>query len=934
MNSFEEINVMSSFAPRVAGSTVGRPDPSKHVNYTLGMVLGVDDFTQEFAYLTGRDQWLARDLVGYGTASGLRVTVEHTPDRAEVVVAPGSAVGPAGQLIRVTPTQCADLNEWLGQERNRERLSQKLKTATSLTLYVVLGYRECATDDVPIPGEPCRSEEESMAASRLADNFRLELRFDPPDQREEAALRDFVQWLSQIEVVEDVAQEVQTSHEISFVESYVQARSAGEEVYAAGGAFVTPGQFEAEIRRAARLSPGDGPTSPPDFMYDSPPASMRMRASEACDLLRRAFRIWVTELRPLWLGAGQTAGGSPPAEEGVLLAELTVPVVKAETGARWFVDHPEVRRVESNEDARPFLLHLRLIQEWVECGRRERAPSDSVVPETAFGQPSHSGASEAYSRADHTHGTPDITGDVTLDGDGDTVVGRINGLAVLPNPENPPDDGDVLTFSQGGWVAADAQPLAMFGDVTGATDNNTLTRMQGVRLAFDDAAAAEGQLLTYTVDEGEGSWTNADLRLQGARVRPPGGDASPPTSPPGALTDGHVLTYRESEAGEGLWGAEAIPETVLEGDVTGQASATTVLKIRGTDVADLSKAALANGQLLTFFASEEPRVREWRAMAPPPLVGDVIGAPAATTVVRLRGTDVANFSEAANAPADGQVLRFVKGGADAGRWEAADLPEPPAPALALTGDVEGSTGEGGTTVRRIQGRAVADFSTTALAPQNGNVLTYVAEGEAPPLWRARTPQLAGNVTGPIDSTMVRAIHNVNVLTRNGPAVYNNGDVLVYRDNAWTPEPLPAAPPSGTTSANEGSSVLRPAGLPAYSIVAAGIVRGDGTSRSPTYNNLLVRGTGAGTVTITFDGYVGPTGTTFQYVVKAMAVAQTAKESPLFGVSVNVMFDRFNAGAGLGFILRVTANGQELAADLIRTLEFMVEVSRYEVVAPK
>jgi len=32
-----------------------RADPSKHVNYTFGMLLGVDDFKQEFAYLSGRD---------------------------------------------------------------------------------------------------------------------------------------------------------------------------------------------------------------------------------------------------------------------------------------------------------------------------------------------------------------------------------------------------------------------------------------------------------------------------------------------------------------------------------------------------------------------------------------------------------------------------------------------------------------------------------------------------------------------------------------------------------------------------------------------------------------------------------------------------------------------------------------------------------------
>ena len=51
-------------------------DPTQHVNYAKGMVLGVDDFRQEFAYLSGRDQWLVRDAIGYGTASGLHVFVE------------------------------------------------------------------------------------------------------------------------------------------------------------------------------------------------------------------------------------------------------------------------------------------------------------------------------------------------------------------------------------------------------------------------------------------------------------------------------------------------------------------------------------------------------------------------------------------------------------------------------------------------------------------------------------------------------------------------------------------------------------------------------------------------------------------------------------------------------------------------------------------
>src|SRR2546430_1794109 len=108
---------MSSFAPQVATQRAAAPDLTKHVNYALGMVLGVDDFTQEFAYLSGRDQWLTRDLIGYGTACGLRVTSETDSTGPQIVVEPGVAVNPRGQMIRVTQPQCAYLNDWLASHK-------------------------------------------------------------------------------------------------------------------------------------------------------------------------------------------------------------------------------------------------------------------------------------------------------------------------------------------------------------------------------------------------------------------------------------------------------------------------------------------------------------------------------------------------------------------------------------------------------------------------------------------------------------------------------------------------------------------------------------------------------------------------------------------------------------------------------------------------
>ncbi len=100
-NGHRRGGAMTSFAPS-ALPQVAPPDPTKHVNYSLGMVLGVDDFTQEFAYLSGHDNRVVRDLIGYGVVAGLHVTVDVDADRGpRVQVAPGEAVTPSGRLVCV-----------------------------------------------------------------------------------------------------------------------------------------------------------------------------------------------------------------------------------------------------------------------------------------------------------------------------------------------------------------------------------------------------------------------------------------------------------------------------------------------------------------------------------------------------------------------------------------------------------------------------------------------------------------------------------------------------------------------------------------------------------------------------------------------------------------------------------------------------------------
>jgi len=331
---------MSCFSAKVANPTDAEPDPTKHVKYNLGMVLGVDDFTQEFAYLSGRDQWLARDLIGYGTVRGLKIKLEKDTEKGpRVEVEPGVAVSPRGQLICVPSAQCAYLRDAV-ESRTAEVVKQLgSMPADVVRLYVMLCYRDCPTDAVPIAGEPCRSEDELTASSRWTDSFHLELSFRQPNQREEEAVRAFVGWLKRVRID-------------------ASASSTPEDV------------FLDEIRAAARGWLGSPLASPPDeFMSGSPES--HINPADLCQYTRSALRVWATELRPKWIARWHGCAAThfdvddKGEEDCVLLAELIVPIVGDSPGTWTVADHPDVR---VNEEQRPFVVHLRMLQELMWCG--------------------------------------------------------------------------------------------------------------------------------------------------------------------------------------------------------------------------------------------------------------------------------------------------------------------------------------------------------------------------------------------------------------------------------------------------------------------------------------------------------------------------------------------------------------------------------------
>ena len=302
-------------------------DPYKRVKYSMGLVLGVDEFEQEQTYFLGRNRLHNRALHGYGTICGLDITI----DGDSVRVTSGLAVDPQGREIRVTPDQCASINDWL--EKNQEAVENRYgpllgSPPYSLPLYIVLCYLECETDSVPIPGAPCRSQEETMAPSRITESFELKLSLDPPAQVEEEAVGRFGELLDRIEITSEP------------------------------GVFVTREEMEELVRGLT-----DETGSPPD--PNSPPVSetLRLHPGEARDILGAAFRVWVTEVRPALLGDGTNCLTGPPDELCILLGQLDFDVV--EVGGKLQVSGD----ITVNEDNRPILLHTRLLQEWLLCGR-------------------------------------------------------------------------------------------------------------------------------------------------------------------------------------------------------------------------------------------------------------------------------------------------------------------------------------------------------------------------------------------------------------------------------------------------------------------------------------------------------------------------------------------------------------------------------------
>lgn len=230
---------MSTF---VTATELADLDPSKRVNYTLGMIIGADDLRQDQRYLTARDERHQRTLHGWGVVSGLVVDIDP---EGRLRVQPGLAVDGIGRDICLDRAQCADLLAWLNAR------ADDVDTTAPVDVWVLLCYDTCETELLPVPSGPCQSLEDSLAASRVVDSYVLELSLADPGQRQDRAHPSFVDVMTGL--VDDTADvdDKRSALQRFVAERGVEPAYAGPCLNAAGDPCVPLGRIRLDLGRAA-----------------------------------------------------------------------------------------------------------------------------------------------------------------------------------------------------------------------------------------------------------------------------------------------------------------------------------------------------------------------------------------------------------------------------------------------------------------------------------------------------------------------------------------------------------------------------------------------------------------------------------------------------------------------------------------------------------
>jgi hypothetical protein len=306
-------------------------DPNKRVNYLHGLVLGVDEFRQEEYYVLEKDRQHNRTLHGYGTVCGLSVEQSAETAGTEIRVKPGMAINYCGQVIQVARTQCAVLEEWLAA--NSADIIERLGSPAEgpLSLFLMLCYRECETDLVPIPAGPCQSLEEITAASRIADDFSLRFSLDlPPDYHFEATMTELSDLLLSIPVE-------------------------------AGGTLT----LEELLDLVRTLDPDYQVSSPPEVSspsLSSPAIAGAIAPENVALYFREAFKLWVTEIKPCHMSCTYNVVPEDKTRNCVFLAQINFEVTSVDNlvllDSEVVIDESQRQFLLATQDQQDFIQYF------------------------------------------------------------------------------------------------------------------------------------------------------------------------------------------------------------------------------------------------------------------------------------------------------------------------------------------------------------------------------------------------------------------------------------------------------------------------------------------------------------------------------------------------------------------------------------------------